>query len=277
MPSTARPPLMWSMVVIILATSAGLRNVLAPTIRPDGRPLGGRGQGADGRVCLQDRPLPRPDDGIEVVPGPERVVAEPLGALLRSQPRWPVGVLVPAVGAQLDGRGHVRHQAPLPVVTVRFGVRLVGSRRGMKDGQPGRAGRPIRCRMPGHGSGGRRGATDRVAVSAGQRAGDSGRGASGAVTGRRAVRQRRIREPLSGRRSVASRCSSWLTLVRQIQVYLPHVQRSPRRVPRGRSSSPSRLSAPMMFARAPSATRITTTPTGSSPSTTTLSSCCVPV
>ncbi len=25
---------MWSMVVIILATSAGLRNVLAPTIRP---------------------------------------------------------------------------------------------------------------------------------------------------------------------------------------------------------------------------------------------------
>ena len=34
MPSTARPPEMWSMVVIILATSAGLRNVLAPTIRP---------------------------------------------------------------------------------------------------------------------------------------------------------------------------------------------------------------------------------------------------
>ncbi len=34
MPSTARPPLMWSMVVIILATSAGLRKVLAPTIRP---------------------------------------------------------------------------------------------------------------------------------------------------------------------------------------------------------------------------------------------------
>jgi hypothetical protein len=33
-PSTARPPLMWSIVVIILATSAGLRNVLAPTIRP---------------------------------------------------------------------------------------------------------------------------------------------------------------------------------------------------------------------------------------------------
>ena len=34
MPSTARPPLMWSIVVIILATSAGLRNVLAPTRRP---------------------------------------------------------------------------------------------------------------------------------------------------------------------------------------------------------------------------------------------------
>ncbi len=34
MPSTARPPLMWSSVVTILATSAGLRKVLAPTIRP---------------------------------------------------------------------------------------------------------------------------------------------------------------------------------------------------------------------------------------------------
>ena len=33
-PSMARPPLRWSSVVIILATRAGLRNVLAPTIRP---------------------------------------------------------------------------------------------------------------------------------------------------------------------------------------------------------------------------------------------------
>ena len=30
----ARPPLMWSSVVTILATSAGLRYVLAPTMRP---------------------------------------------------------------------------------------------------------------------------------------------------------------------------------------------------------------------------------------------------
>lgn len=34
MPSTARPPEMWSSVVAIFATSAGLRNVLAPTISP---------------------------------------------------------------------------------------------------------------------------------------------------------------------------------------------------------------------------------------------------
>ena len=34
MPRMARPPLMWSSVVIILATRAGLRNVLAPTMRP---------------------------------------------------------------------------------------------------------------------------------------------------------------------------------------------------------------------------------------------------
>ena len=34
MPRMARPLLMWSSVVAILATNAGLRNVLAPTIRP---------------------------------------------------------------------------------------------------------------------------------------------------------------------------------------------------------------------------------------------------
>ena len=34
MPRMARPPEMWSSVVAIFATSAGLRNVLAPTIRP---------------------------------------------------------------------------------------------------------------------------------------------------------------------------------------------------------------------------------------------------
>ena len=34
MPRIARPPLMWSSVVAILAVSAGLRNVFAPTIRP---------------------------------------------------------------------------------------------------------------------------------------------------------------------------------------------------------------------------------------------------
>ena len=33
-PRTARPPLMWSSVVAILAARAGLRNVFAPTIRP---------------------------------------------------------------------------------------------------------------------------------------------------------------------------------------------------------------------------------------------------
>jgi len=33
-PRIARPLLMWSIVVIALATRAGLRNVLAPTIRP---------------------------------------------------------------------------------------------------------------------------------------------------------------------------------------------------------------------------------------------------
>ena len=34
MPRMARPPEMWSSVVAIFATSAGLRNGLAPTMRP---------------------------------------------------------------------------------------------------------------------------------------------------------------------------------------------------------------------------------------------------
>ena len=34
MPRIARPPLMWSRVVAILAVSVGARNVLAPTISP---------------------------------------------------------------------------------------------------------------------------------------------------------------------------------------------------------------------------------------------------
>ena len=34
MPRIARPPLMWSSVVAVLATRPGLRNVLAPTSRP---------------------------------------------------------------------------------------------------------------------------------------------------------------------------------------------------------------------------------------------------
>ena len=33
-PRIARPPLMWSSVVAIFATRAGLRNVLAPTMSP---------------------------------------------------------------------------------------------------------------------------------------------------------------------------------------------------------------------------------------------------
>ena len=34
MPMMARPPLMWSMVVIALTASPGVRKVLAPTNRP---------------------------------------------------------------------------------------------------------------------------------------------------------------------------------------------------------------------------------------------------
>ena len=39
MPRTARPPERWSSVVIIFTTSAGLRNVFAPTSRPMDGPV----------------------------------------------------------------------------------------------------------------------------------------------------------------------------------------------------------------------------------------------
>ena len=78
---STRPPLMWSTVAAILATTPGLRNGLAPTSRPS------RTRVVDGRPCRQGRPaleerLERvAARRVEVVVAPEVVEAEAVDRL----------------------------------------------------------------------------------------------------------------------------------------------------------------------------------------------------
>ena len=54
-------------------------------------------------VALEDRPGGRADDGVQVIPGPQRVVAQAVGRDGRATHRGPVGVLVPDEHAGPDG------------------------------------------------------------------------------------------------------------------------------------------------------------------------------
>ena len=100
MPMIARPPLMWSMVVTHFTARPGLRNVLAPDEQPEPDPLGRLGDRGERRVALEDRLVRVAEDRQEVVPGPDVVVAEPLGALGRREERRPVAGLAPQVDAE---------------------------------------------------------------------------------------------------------------------------------------------------------------------------------
>ena len=62
----------------IFTTRAGLRNVFAPTIRPSRTLLGALGPAGERHVPLEHRPGRVADDRVEVVPRPQRVVAEPV-------------------------------------------------------------------------------------------------------------------------------------------------------------------------------------------------------
>ena len=101
MPRIARPPEMWSSVVAIFAVRAGSRNVFAPTISPIRIRSVACAQAASVSQPSNIGPVESPDDRVQVVPRPERVVAEPVGPLPGLEQAGPVGVLVPAQGAEL--------------------------------------------------------------------------------------------------------------------------------------------------------------------------------
>ena len=97
----------------------------------DPDPLGGLGPGGQRQPALEDRAVGAPDDRIEVVPRPQRVEAEAIGASSGFEETRPVGVLVPAQGAKSDV-GHppsvvsIRrgHDGPEPGRPLAAGVRL---------------------------------------------------------------------------------------------------------------------------------------------------------
>ena len=89
MPRIARPPLAWSSVVMLFTTSPGFRNVFAPTIRPSFTRSVASAQAPSVDVALEDRLLRVADDRVEVVPRPERVVAELVDALRGGEERRP--------------------------------------------------------------------------------------------------------------------------------------------------------------------------------------------
>ena len=107
MPRMARPPEMWSRVVAIFAVKRRLAERVRADHQADPDVLGGLRPGRQRQPALEDRTLGGPDDRVEVVPRPERVVAEAVGALAGLEQARPVGVLVPAQRAKSDV-GHAR-------------------------------------------------------------------------------------------------------------------------------------------------------------------------
>ena len=121
MPRIARPSLMWSRVVASLAVRPGLRNVLAPTSRPRRDALGGHRPGGQQRPALEDGLHRVAEDGVEVVPGPDVVVAEPLDLARGGELFLHRRALRPGQDAQLE----VRHRSSRVGIGRRVGTRLV--------------------------------------------------------------------------------------------------------------------------------------------------------
>ena len=70
-------------------------------------PRAGR-HGAHGQPALQDRLLPWPEDGVEVIPGPDGVPAGILGGEGGREEARPVAGLAPELGAEAHGRHRLR-------------------------------------------------------------------------------------------------------------------------------------------------------------------------
>ena len=133
MPRMARPPLMWSSVAAVLATSPGLRNVLAPTSRPTRVRSVAIANAASERPALEDGLVRVAEDRVEVVPCPEVVVAEPVDEAGCLEQVGPGGGLVPEQDAGLEV-GHGR-APPGGVVREAHSLRLGdGARRTPRQG-----------------------------------------------------------------------------------------------------------------------------------------------
>ena len=72
-----------------------------------------RGQGGQDGPALEHRLLPRTEDRVQMIPGPNRVPARSIGEDRRVSERWPVRGLGPELGAEAD-RGHARGRGLSP-------------------------------------------------------------------------------------------------------------------------------------------------------------------
>ena len=79
MPRISRPPLMWSSVAAIFASSAALRKPVHRTIVPSSTRLGRLGDGGQDRPALVDAGRLAVEAEQEVVEHPDRIEAGRLG------------------------------------------------------------------------------------------------------------------------------------------------------------------------------------------------------
>ena len=87
------------------AMRPGLRNVFAPTSRPRRARVVTFAHAARVGVSLEDRLVRLAEDGVEVVPRPERLVPELVDASRGGLEGWPLGCLAPEQDAE-PGVGH---------------------------------------------------------------------------------------------------------------------------------------------------------------------------
>ena len=101
-PRIARPLLTWSSVAASLAARPGLRNVLAPTSSPRRVRSVAMAHAVRSDPALEDRLVRVAEDGVQVVPGPQVVVAELVDALGRIEHLGPGGALAPEQDSELQ-------------------------------------------------------------------------------------------------------------------------------------------------------------------------------
>ena len=87
-----------------LGGQGGVAERVRPDHQADRRSRGHARPAGQDQVALEDRAAPIALDGIEVVPGPQRVIAQLVGSLPDTLERGPIGLLAPGQHADLDLR-----------------------------------------------------------------------------------------------------------------------------------------------------------------------------